>query len=670
MAVATGPRYEALGLLGQTDAEGLAILDRVLAERPARVVMPVVVDPARWQPARLMVRLVEKAAQPTAAKPSPAPASTAQASTAAQGLRERVQAWVAHEVAQQLRLDVAKLDATRPLQDYGVESVMLMQLIKLIGQRVRDDALDPTILYEHSTVASLSHGLTEKYGAVLEDELPSLDAAQPAEPAAAPAMSQPAPAIVPSIGARASSRDAGADIAVVGMSARFAGSPDLAGYWRLLREGRSAIRRVPPQRWGHASDDVAAVFDRPVEVDPKQFLLSPADARAMDPQALLVLDMTRQLWAHAGYRPDEVKGRPIGVYLGGRSQHFPGSAELAGATNPVMAIGQNYLAANVSRVYDLHGPSLVVDTACSSALVAMNLAVQALNAGEISAAVVGGVSLLQNDVALRLFAQRGILNTQPQFHLFDARASGSIIGEGAGLVFLKRLEQAIEDGDRIYSVIKGLAINNDGRSLGAAAPNPQAQKDVMQSALAKSGRLAHEIGYIEVSGSGTLMTDLLELKSIEAVYRAQAGGAPCQLGSIKPNIGHPLCAEGIAGFIKLALMLHHREWVPFLSGQEPMPHYDLAASPFRFTRQAGAWPGAARTGALNCFADGGTNAHVVLQEWETQMSSPRRDPLVLASPAAPTRRQAAGPHDLWSDEDPAADPTAFRDERDVAATQG
>jgi acyl transferase domain-containing protein len=182
------------------------------------------------------------------------------------------------------------------------------------------------------------------------------------------------------------------------------------------------------------------------------------------------------------------------------------------------------------------------------------------------------------------------------------------------MVLVKRLDRALEDGDRIHAVIKGLAINNDGRSLGAAAPNPQAQKDVMQAALAKSGKLPQEIDYIEVNGSGTLMTDLVELKSIESVYR-HGSSAPCHLGSMKPNIGHPLCAEGMAGFIKVVLMLSRGQWVPFLSAQQPMLHYDLSASPFRFSRELTPWQGTPRVAALNCFADGGTNAHVVLQAW-------------------------------------------------------
>ncbi len=194
-----------------------------------------------------------------------------------------------------------------------------------------------------------------------------------------------------------------------------------------------------------------------------------------------------------------------------------------------------------------------------------------------------------------------------------------MLGEGAGMVWLKTVDQALRDQDCIYALIKGLAINNDGQTAGPAAPNVQAQKEVMLAALAQSGRGPGEIGHIEVNGSGTEVTDLLELRAIEAVYRPE-GSAPCELGSMKPNIGHPLCAEGIASFLKAVLMLHHRQRVPFLSAQQPMRHYNFATSPFRFARTLSEVGDAPKVVGINCFADGGTNAHVILEAWEEAAS--------------------------------------------------
>nr|WP_242704753.1 polyketide synthase [Burkholderia gladioli] len=220
------------------------------------------------------------------------------------------------------------------------------------------------------------------------------------------------------------------------------------------------------------------------------------------------------------------------------------------------------------------------------------------------------------------------------------------------MVWLKTLERALADGDTIYGVVRGIAVNNDGRTAGPAAPNLAAQKQVMERALARSGLRPGQIGHIEVNGSGTLVTDLLELKAIEAVYRA-GSAQPCELGSVKPNIGHPLCAEGIASFIKGVLMLNRRQRVPFLSAREPLAHYDLDASPFRFARHAGDAADAPTALAINCFADGGTNAHVIVQAWqETGARAVRRAPIAPpalervdcrpASRPAPVPANAAG----------------------------
>jgi polyketide synthase PksJ/polyketide synthase PksN len=242
---------------------------------------------------------------------------------------------------------------------------------------------------------------------------------------------------------------------------------------------------------------------------------------------------------------------------------------------------------------------------------------------------VGGVSLLNSDVPLRTFERRSILNRGGEFHLFDRRASGVILGEGAGMTWLKTVDRALSDGDTIYGVVKAVAINNDGRTAGPAAPNIQAQKAVMKRALEKCGKQAEEISYVEVNGSGTEVTDLLELKAIESVYRS-ATKAPCELGSMKPNIGHPLCAEGIASFIKCVLMLHHRRKVPFLSAQQPMRHYDWTSSPFYFSRTPSETGTGHRTVAINCFADGGTNAHVIIDAWhETRSKDHLRRPIEM-----------------------------------------
>jgi acyl transferase domain-containing protein/acyl carrier protein len=537
-----------------------------------------------------------------------------------------VQARLIDLFSSELKLDPAKLDIETPFQDYGVDSILLAQLLRQINLLVKND-LDPSTLFEYANIESLSKRLALTHASALSETLGTGVSPQSGLP---PPDSQPSPSLtsgalperVPLPGPVHPG-----DIAVIGYSCRFPGARTPGEYWQLLSAGRSAIQPVPRERWGYANPFHAGLLDNINHFDAKFFLVPEEDARAMDPQALVVLEESLNLFYRAGYSHREIKGKPIGVFLGGRGQYQADEPALRQARNLSVAVGQNYLAANISHFFDLRGPALVLDTACSSALVAMYTAIQALHSGEIQAALVGGVNLLSSDGAFRLFQQRGILSPGPSFHIFDKRANGLVLGEGAGMVLLKTVDRALADKDCIYAVIKALAINNDGRTAGPAAPNLQGQKEVMQTALTKSGMKPEEISYIEVNGSGAEVTDLLELKAIRSVYRS-ASMAPCGLGSMKPNIGHSLCAEGIAAFIKVVLMLRHRQWVPFLSGNQPMTHFDMQSSPFYFCRALQEWTFTPRAAAINCFADGGTNAHVLLAQWTGSAPGPtHRHPL-------------------------------------------
>nr|WP_307719818.1 type I polyketide synthase [Paenibacillus kobensis] len=654
--------YGETGLLAHTDAEGLEMLDRILSQGLGPVVLPAIVDPERWRPERLLMRSLRdeaKESKPARQVPSPhgtaehtrlheqvkiadVQASEAQLQAGEEHVLSSVHAFVTGVFAKELKLASERLDPDTPFADYGVDSILLAQVVRTIRQTSGVD-LDPSILYEYPDIRSLSAWLAEKYGDSFSVERtePRTDSGTMAKveadivlPSSPPEQPRQA-ATVATAGGTGTGMGMGmaaaaADIAVIGLSCRFPGSETPDGYWRLLSEGRSALRSVSEARWtGRAAYD-AGVLDRPRTMSASVFRITEQDAALMDPQALLLLEESLKAWHDAGYKLEEIRGRSVGVYIGARSKHEPEEESLLQARNPILAVGSNYLAANLSQFFDLRGPSLVLDTACSSALVGLNVAVQALRGGEIECALVGGVSLLDSDKAHRLFRQRGILSPEPQFHVFDGRANGVVLSEGAGVVLLKPVEQAVKDGDRIYAVIKGAAVNNDGRTAGPAAPNPKAQTEVMRLALARSGKKPEEIGYIEANGSGSEVNDLLELKAIRRVYRKE-NDRPLSIGSAKPNIGHPLCAEGIAAFIKVVLMLDRREKVPFLSGRVRMKHFDVESSPFYFSRETEEWTGI-RTAAVNCFADGGTNAHVILEGWE-EHRAPNTVRQPLPSPA-------------------------------------
>jgi acyl transferase domain-containing protein/enoyl-CoA hydratase/carnithine racemase/acyl carrier protein/ribosomal protein S18 acetylase RimI-like enzyme len=623
--------YEQTGLLGLTDAEGLRFLDYILAAKMGPVVLPAVVNPTLWEPHRLMQRRIRQTAPGKSSPPRPGVERAEQAGTPA-SLVKAGQTWLISLFSLELKIDPAKLEIDTLFQDYGVDSVLLTQLVQKIN-RLLGEEIDPSVLYEYSTIQRLAAWLAGTHGLSLAK---ALEISTPDQPDPVCEETNLCHSHKPVQGPGKKAEAEALDLAVIGLSCRFPGARRLEEYWQLLSEGRSVLGPVPPERWGYDSGFHAGLIDNITHFDAKFFLVPEDDARVMDPQALLVLEESLNLFYQAGYSLREIKGKPVGVYLGGRSRHRPDEFALRQARNPIVAMGQNYLAANISHFFDLRGPALVLDTACSSALVAMNMAIQALHGGEIESALVGGVSLLNTDEVHRVFQQRGILSPEPHFHMFDQRARGVVLGEGVGMVLLKTVEQAVADGDQIYAVVKAVAVNNDGRSAGPATPNPEAQKEVLQRALSKSGKQPEEIGYIESNGSGSEVTDLLELKAIQSIYRSSSK-VPCGLGSPKPNIGHLLCAEGIAGFIKVVLMLHHRQWVPFLSGEQPMTHYDMASSPFYFCRTSDPWTTSPQVAAINCFGDGGTNAHVILEAWADPGSGlTKRHPL---PPPGLNRRQ-------------------------------
>ncbi|GEB48128.1 hypothetical protein SCA03_06790 [Streptomyces cacaoi] len=633
--------YRASGLAPLGDEDGLALLDRALASG-ARVVLPALPREEVWSPEGLTARRLEPQAAPSAssavpsapvgpAAPTASAASAASAVSGGSASAEVVAAaasWLLDQLARELRFDRARLAADVPVHDFGVDSIMVSQMVQMAAKEL-DVSIDPSALLEHPTAEGFAAYLAEEFPEALHTAFaPASSASSGSQAAGGAAVSAAgaatAPGENPAAVASAAGGPAGASavpegVAVVGLSCRFPGAESADAYWDLLREGRSAVRPIPATRFGSADGrhagrsggHHAGLLPEVLRFDPEAFLLSEADVAAMDPQALLLLEEVSGALHHAGYAPAEMRGRRVGVYVGGRTTFSPDGERLGQAKNPVAVTGQNYLAANVSQFFDFRGPGLVVDTACSSALTAMDMAVQALRAGAIESAVVAGVSLLADDRALRVFGQRGLLNPTGEFHVFDRRASGVVLGEGIGAVVLKPLSRARADGDRILAVLEGIAINNDGRTAGPATPNPEAQREVMAEALARSGHSPHDVGWVEANGSGSAITDLIELKAIQAVYRSESK-EPVALGSIKPNIGHPLAAEGIAAFIKVVLMLQHGRQVPFRSGQEPLDHFDVASSPLYFPRGSEPWPHEGGIAALNCFADGGTNAHVLL----------------------------------------------------------
>jgi myxalamid-type polyketide synthase MxaE and MxaD len=426
-------------------------------------------------------------------------------------------------------------------------------------------------------------------------------------------------------------RSAGEPIAVVGMACRFPGaanSPDL--FWRLLEEGRDGVGDVPASRWsnkefydpdpdraGKISSRWGGFLDGVDAFDAAFFGISPREAAAMDPQQRLLLEIAWEAIDDAGMRAERLSGSATGVYVGLCSADYE---RLHYRDHRLIDVhsgtgtAANVVAGRLSYLLNLQGPAMVVDTACSSSLVALHLACQALRTGEVDAALAAGVNLFLLPERHICASRMRMLSKNGRCQTFDSRADGFVRSEGCATVVLKRLSEALADGDRIHGVIRGSAINQDGRSAGLTAPNGQAQRAVIARALANAGLDPAQVGYVETHGAGTSLGDPIEVEALKAVYGS--GVQPCVLGAVKTNIGHTEAAAGLAGFIKAMLVLRHCVIPANLHFKRINPNLSLDGSRLVLANSPRAWSRGEepRFAAVSSFGWSGTNAHVVLEE--------------------------------------------------------
>ena len=372
-------------------------------------------------------------------------------------------------------------------------------------------------------------------------------------------------------------------IAIVGMGCRFPGDADSpAAYWQLLRDGVNAITEVPPGRWGreryNALDpELAAKLPSPgggflsdVEgFDPAFFGISPREAVSMDPQQRLVLEVSWEALEHAGIDPSGLVGSATGVFVGVTASDYWGHLRSADPTHLDVYIAtgnsHNATAGRVAFTLGLQGPAMAVDTACSSSLVAVHLACQSLRLGESNLALAGGVNMMHSPDTFFAFFKWGMTAPDGRCKTFDDSADGFVRAEGCGMVVLKRLSDALSDGDRILALIRGSAVNQDGASSGFTVPNGLAQEAVIRQALRVAGVEPAAVSYVEAHGTGTSLGDPIELESLDAVLgQGRAPDRPLIVGSVKTNLGHLESAAGMAGLIKVVLSLQHGEIPPHL----------------------------------------------------------------------------------------------------------
>lgn len=483
------------------------------------------------------------------------------------------------------------VDPDRPLNETGLSSRDATALAADLGQFV-GRTLDATLVWQYPTVTALSSYLSTGDSSVVS--LPELSAEEP--------------------------------IAIVGLGCRLPGGIDSPeAFWRFLDSGGDGIGDVPEGRWETfaPASDLAGLplrggfLDDVAGFDAEFFGITPREAEAMDPQQRILLEVAWAALEHAGIPPSGLRGSRTGVFVGLSATEY-GSltmTDVAGVdvwsgTGAAASITANRL----SYLLDLRGPSLTLDTACSSSLVAVHQAVQSLRRGESELALAAGVNVLLSPGITAGFHRAGVLAADGHCKPFDAGADGIARGEGCGVVVLKPLRAARRAGDRVLAVLRGSAVNSDGRSNGLTAPNPLAQADLLRSAYASSGVDPSSVDYVEAHGTGTPLGDPLEAGALATVLGREPD-RPLLLGSVKSNLGHLEGAAGIAGLLKVVLAMTHRRLPPSLHFREPNPHIDFTG--LRVVVEGTDWPrysGTARAG-VSAFGFGGTNAHVVVEEW-------------------------------------------------------
>ncbi|WBB80647.1 SDR family NAD(P)-dependent oxidoreductase [Micromonospora sp. WMMD882] len=463
---------------------------------------------------------------------------------------------------------------------------------------------------------------------------------------------------------RPSSRPAAEPIAVIGLSCRFPGATDADAFWRLLVDGGDAVTEVPRDRWdvdAHYDPDLAepgttnsrwgGFVDGVDLFDSHFFGISPGEATSMDPQHRMLLEVTWEALERAGIAPARLAGSATGVYVGIGTDDYarvafddPTNLNAYYVTGNALSIAVNRL----SHLLDLRGPSLALDTGCSSSLVAVHLACQALRSGNTSVALAGGVNLMLSPTATIGLSQTWMMAADGRCKSFDAAADGYVRGEGCGIVVLKRLADARRDGDPVLAVIHGTAMNQNGRGEALTAPNAHAQEAVVRDALRDAGVDPDQVDLIEAHGVGTPLADVVEATALNRVFGpGRPADRPCVLGSVKTNIGHLELAAGVASLIKVVLSLQHGAIPPHLHLDTVNPATGLADAPFLLPATPLPWPRAERPrlAGVNSFGLGGVNVHLVVAE------PPTGEPAPAAPPAAPallplSARNAAALRDL------------------------
>ncbi len=562
--------------------------------------------------------------------PAPVSASTA-ASTDSNQLLARTLRYLSEQFSSLLRIPPEEVDPKAPMEQYGMDSVLAMKLTNELERSF--GSLSKTLFFEYQTLASLAGYLMQAFPAILREKT-GMQTSQP-KLAARQAAARHTPALPHKMRFGMAQAAPQLEVAIIGMAGRYPMAHNVEQFWQNLQSGRDCISEIPPERWDaqrfyHAGRNQAGKtyckwggFLPGVDLfDALFFNISPKEAELIDPQERLFLETVWETIEDAGYSKDAFNAQKVGVYVGamwGQYELFGVNSEGAGIPSSSFAS----IANRVSYFFNFRGPSMALDTMCSSSLTAIHLASEELRKGALDLAIAGGVNVSIHPNKYLNLAQGNFASTDGRCRSFGEGGDGYVPGEGVGAVLLKPLHLALQDGDQIYAIVKGSGINHGGKTNGYTVPNPLAQSDLIIEVMNKSNVAPGSIAYMETHGTGTSLGDPIEMTGLVRAFAGVAGGdalakQSCPIGSVKSNIGHLESAAGIAAISKVLLQFKHQQLAPSLHAEVLNPHIAFAETPFFVQTKLSDWqatPGQTRRVGISSFGAGGANAHVLLEEF-------------------------------------------------------
>ncbi|WP_428243751.1 SDR family NAD(P)-dependent oxidoreductase [Gynuella sp.] len=546
----------------------------------------------------------------------------------------QVETFLIQLIATTLNKPISQVNVQSGYYEMGLESSGLLRIVKAIESKI-DTRLSPTLLFEYTNIHELADYLGKHHGHNFNANQRSAFIESTAE---LTPDEQPSRATF-------LTAEQGHDIAVIGLSGRYPQAADLDTLWKNLREGKDCVTEIPAERWdwreyfsedrkqlGTSYSKWGGFIDEVDCFDPLFFNISPREAEIMDPQERLFLELSWMALEDAGYTRSTIAStaypgmeRHIGVYVGVMSQEYSYLAvesSLSGYRFG-LASGTSSIAARVSYFCNFHGPSIAMDTMCSSSLTAIDVACQALRQGQVHAALAGGINLSIHPNKYMVLSQGQFMASAGQCRSFGIGGDGYVPAEGIGVVLLKRKQDAENDGDHIYGIIKASSTNHGGRASGYTVPNPKAQGRVIAKAIKDAGIDPQSISYIEAHGTGTQLGDPIEIAGLTQAFRQHTNANQyCWIGSIKSNIGHCEAAAGIAGLTKVLLQMQNGEIAPSLHATQLNPGIDFNTTPFMLNRTLRVWDRPVlhgvvqpRRAGVSSFGASGANAHVIVEEY-------------------------------------------------------